>query len=204
MNTIQSIKNQQTFVMIKPDGVMRGLVGEIISRFEKKGLKIVALKMLNATQDKLNAHYPMEDMDWINNMGSVSVKSFDSIGVDANEVLGSTDSEVIGKRISQALIQYMLSGPVVAMVIEGYQSVSIVRQLIGSTLPSKADIGTIRGDYSFDFPPIALSEGRALHNLIHASALPNEADNEIKIWFDESEIVSYQLGNDKIMYSKFY
>jgi nucleoside-diphosphate kinase len=202
--SILKIKKQQTFVMIKPDGVMRGLVGEIVSRMEKKGLKIVALKMLKATRTKLEEHYPLQDEAWIERLGDKGISAFESIGVDVVEVLGTNNKLELGKKVSSALIEYMLSGPVVCMVIEGIQAVDIVRKLVGSTLPSMADIGTIRGDYSFDFPPVGLSEGRALHNLIHASEFPHEADDEMKIWFDQDEIISYELGNDKIMYSKFY
>jgi len=101
-------------------------------------------------------------------------------------------------------MEYMQSGPVVAMVVEGIQSIDMMRKLCGNTLPFKAERGTIRGDYSVDNPIVANVEGRSIHNLIHASENPVEANNEIKLWFGEEMIHDYSLGNDDIMYCKHY
>ena len=201
---INNLKRQQTFVMIKPDGVMRGLTGEIITRIERAGLKIVALKMTTATKEKLEAHYPMTDEAWVSRLGEKGLSAFEAAGLDPIEFLGTNNSLQIGQGVTESLVQYMTSAPVVCMVIEGVQAVPMLRKIVGGTLPSKADMGTIRGDYSVDCPTVANVEGRALHNLIHASEIVAEAELEIKIWFTADEINSYNLGNGDIMYSKHY
>lgn len=199
-----SIKFERTFCMIKPDGVKRALIGDIIQRLEKAGLKIVAMKMVYATEDQVRAHYPMSDEAWIARLGEKSLSSFENIDTDPAEVLGSTDKTVIGKAVAQSLVEFMTSGPVVAMVVEGIQAVEMVRKLAGHTLPFKADVGTIRGDYSVDSPAVANVEMRAIHNLIHASEITSEAEAEIKVWFSDEEIPTYDLGSEAVMYAKYY
>ena len=199
-----SIKFERTFCMIKPDGVKRALIGDIIQRLEKAGLKIVAMKMVYATEDQVRAHYPMSDEAWIARLGEKSLSSFENIDTDPAEVLGSTDKTVIGKAVAQSLVEFMTSGPVVAMVVEGIQAVEMVRKLAGHTLPFKADVGTIRGDYSVDSPAVANVEMRAIHNLIHASEITSEAEAEIKVWFSDEEIPTYNLGSEAVMYAKYY
>lgn len=199
-----SIKFERTFVMIKPDGVKRALVGDIIQRLEKAGLKIVAIKMIRATEDQIRAHYPMSDEAWISRLGEKSLSSFENLDSDPAEVLGSTDKAVIGKAVAKSLVEFMTSGPVIAMVVEGIQAVDMVRKLAGHTLPYKADVGTIRGDYSVDSPAVANVEMRAIHNLIHASEIPAEAEAEIKVWFQDEVIPTYDLGSEAVMYAKYY
>jgi nucleoside-diphosphate kinase len=199
-----SIKFERTFCMIKPDGVMRGLIGDIIHRLEKAGLKIVAIKMLNASEEQVKAHYPMSDDAWIARLGEKSLSSFDDIDTDPLEALGSVDKNEIGHSVANSLIEFMTSGPVVAMVVEGIQAIDMVRKQAGHTLPFKADVGTIRGDYSVDSPAVANVEMRAIHNLIHASETAAEAENEIKLWFSDEDIPSYHLGSESVMYEKYY
>src|SRR5919199_2680626 len=143
-----SIKFERTFCMIKPDGVKRGLIGDIIHRFEKAGLKVVAINMLYATEEQVRAHYPMSDEAWIMRLGEKSLSSFENLDTDPQEALGSTDKGEIGQAVAQSLVEFMTSGPVVAMVVEGIQAIEMVRKLVGHTLPFKADVGTIRGEYS--------------------------------------------------------
>jgi nucleoside-diphosphate kinase len=202
---IYDVKYEQTFCMIKPDGVMRGLIGEIIHRIEKAGLKVVAMKMLVPTDEMVRAHYPASDEAWVNRLGVKGMGSFEKLPhIQPKDVLGTEDTMQIGKDVLVALFQYMQSGPVVALVVEGLQAVDMVRKLAGNTLPYKADVGTIRGDFSVDSPVIANSEGRAIHNLFHASETPQEAANEIKLWFGSEVIHDYDLGNDSVMYAKHY
>lgn len=202
---IYSVKYEQTFCMIKPDGVMRGLIGEIIHRIEKAGLKVVAMKMLVPSDEMVRAHYPASDEAWVNRLGQKGVGSFEHLPhISPKEVLGTDDTLELGKDVLESLIQYMQSGPVVAMVVEGLQAVDMVRKLAGHTLPYKADVGTIRGDFSVDSPVIANTERRAIHNLFHASETPQEAVSEIKLWFGNESIHDYDLGNDRIMYTKHY
>jgi nucleoside-diphosphate kinase len=201
---VANIKFERTFCMIKPDGVMRGLVGDIIARMEKAGLKIVAMKMLIPTAEQVRKHYPMSDEAWVNRLGEKSLSSFDNLDADPQVVLGSTDTSLIGKGVADSLIEFMTSGPVVAIVVEGIQAIDMIRKLAGHTLPYKADVGTIRGDYSVDSPAVANVEGRAIHNLFHASETAEEAENEIKLWFPGEKIPEYDLGSETVMYAKYY
>jgi nucleoside-diphosphate kinase len=201
---IKGIKEQRTFCMIKPDGVMRGLVGEIIARIERAGLKVVALKMVTPTKEQIIAHYPMSDQAWIDRLGDKGLSTFKELELDAKEHLGTDDRSEVGRSVADSLIGYMTSGPVVCMVVEGLQSIEMIRKLAGHTLPAKASVGTIRGDFSVDTPAIANVQKRALHNLFHASETPQEAANEIKLWFGEDEIHDYKRVAEDLMYTKTY
>lgn len=201
---IKAIQEQQTFCMIKPDGVMRGLVGEIVARIEKAGLKVVAMKMIHPTEEQVIAHYPMSDQAWVDRLGDKGLSTFEELKLDPKEHLGSDDRSVVGKSVADSLIGYMTSGPVVAMVVEGLQAIDMVRKLAGHTLPAKAAVGTIRGDFSVDTPAIANVQGRALHNLFHASENPEEAANEVKLWFGDEEIQSYKRVAEDLMFTKTY
>lgn len=201
---VQQIKFERTYCMIKPDGVKRALIGEVIHRFEKVGLKVVAMKMFVPTAEQVKAHYPMSDEAWVARLGEKGLSSFDNLEVSAEEVLGTEDKMEIGKGVVDSLVDYMTSGPVVAMVVEGMQAIDMVRKLCGHTLPFKADVGTIRGDFSVDSPSVANAEKRSIHNIIHASETAAEAANEIKLWFGGDEIPTYDLTSEAVMYSKYY
>ncbi|HEV2402730.1 MAG TPA: nucleoside-diphosphate kinase [Candidatus Saccharimonadales bacterium] len=201
---LQSVKFQRTFCMIKPDGVMRGLIGEIVRRIEKSGLKVVALKMIQPDEQMVRHHYPMSDEAWVRRLGEKSVSGFEGLEVSAKEILGSDDKSVLGQEVTESLIGYMTSGPVVCMVVEGIQAIEMVRKLAGHTLPFKAAVGTIRGDYSVDSPAIANAEKRSIHNLFHASENAKEAANEIELWFGKEKIYDYQLTADAVTYVKYY
>lgn len=198
------VRYQKTFVMIKPDGVKRGLIGDIIQRFERAGLKVVAMKMIMATEEQVVKHYPVSDEAWAAKIGKKNIESFTNMGIDPKEVMGTADEMEVGKSVIDALKAYIGSGPVVPMIIEGPQSVAMVRKIVGSTMPIEADLGTIRGDYSVDSPVVANAEGRPMHNLIHASGNVEEAEAEIKVWFTQEEINSYERVSDGVMYSKHY
>lgn len=190
--------------MIKPDGVMRGLIGEIIRRIEKAGLKVVAMKMVVPTEDLVKKHYPSSDEAWIVRLGGKAKKGLDEHSLNAKEIYGTDDDRELGESTFKSLVEYMQSGPVVAMIVEGIQAIDMVRKLAGPTLPFMAEMGTIRGDFSVDSPIVANVEGRSIHNLFHASENPVEADNEIKLWFGGETVCDYSLGNDDIMYCKHY
>lgn len=201
---VHKIKFERTYCMIKPDGVMRGLAGDIIHRFEKVGLKIVAMKMMVPTEAQVKAHYPMSDEAWVHRLGEKSVSGFDNLDVTPLEVFGTDDRDMLGREVVEGLVHYMTSGPVIAMVIEGIQAIDMVRKLCGSTLPFKADVGTIRGDYSVDSPSVANAEKRSIHNLVHASENSQEAEAEIALWFKGERIPTYKLTSDEVMYSRYY
>lgn len=183
-----NFKKERTFVMVKPDGVRKGLIGEIIARFEQRDLKVVALEMFMPTTEQIDDHYP-KDEKWIARLGQKTLGTYEKYGVDAKEALGTDNDLEIGKMVRGWLVDYMTSAPLVRMVVEGIHSVDMVRKICGATLPNLADMGTIRGDYSADSPAVANSEKRAVMNLVHASETPEEAEHEIKHWFGDREVI---------------
>lgn len=201
---IKGIKQQRTFCILKPDAVSRGLIGEIIYRIEKTGLKVVAMKMKSATKEEIIKHYPMSDQAWVDRLGDKGLGTFEELNLDAVEFLGTKDRSIIGKKVTESLVEYMTSGPIVCLIVEGVQAIDMVRKLAGHTLPFKADGGTIRGDYSVDSPAVANIEGRAIHNLFHASENAEEAANEMKLWFTDEELQAYLRADENVSYNKHY
>lgn len=187
-------KTERSFVIIKPDGVQRSLVGEIISRFERAGLKLVGLKMEVMDKDRMWKHYDKDD-EWFLKKGT-------KIAADRTAAGLSAEKEPIeyGKDIIRALEKYMTAGPVVMMVWEGNQAVAVVTKLVGETSPSSADVGTIRGDYTTDSYDIAAVDDRAVRNLIHCSDTPENAQKEVALWFADDQLTSYRLLNEAILY----
>ena len=135
-------KEEKTVLLIKPDGVKRGLIGEIISRIEKRGLKIIALQMIWATKEQVDSHYP-KDEGWLRRIGEKTYKNYSQYGLDVKKELGTEDLLEIGKMVRQWLIDYLTSGPMVKMVIKGVHAVAMVRKIAGQTMPSQAEMGTI-------------------------------------------------------------
>lgn len=178
---------EKTLVIIKHDGVARGIMGEIIERFERVGLKLCAMKLVQATEEMGHTHYP-NSKEWLETVGNRTLTEYKEKGIDAIERLGTAEAIEIGKLVKQWLVEYLSIGPVLAMVFEGPDAVKLVRKHIGSTVPALAAPGTIRGDYSFDNTDIANSQKRPVYNLIHASGNQEEADFEINLWFDKNEI----------------
>ncbi|QQR93527.1 nucleoside-diphosphate kinase [bacterium] len=201
---IRKLRYQRTFAMIKPDGVARGLTGEILKRFEVRGLKIVSMKMVRPTDKQIMEHYVASREEWIRGLGQKGVGTFHELHLDIKEHMGTDDELEIGKIVYQGLVEYMKSGPVIPMVIEGVQAVEMVRKLVGPTIPLKAELGTIRGDFSVDSTSIANVEKRSIHNLIHASGNLEEAEYEIKVWFDDDEIFTYKRSDEDFMFEKYY
>ena len=182
---------ERTFVMVKPDGVMRGLVGEVISRLERAGLKLVAIKMVWPTKEKVAGFYPSSE-EWLRSVGEKSMKGYEKLGIDIAKEMGTSDPVEIGKIIKGWLVKYVSSGPCVAMVWEGNRAIEKVRAIVGFTEPFSAAPGTIRGDLSPDSFEWANREFRSLFNIIHASGNKEEAEHEISYWFSEEEIFSYE------------
>lgn len=178
---------EKTLIMVKPDGVERGLVGEVIKRFENRGLKLVAIKMVKPTIEHADKHYP-HDEAWISRLGDKGFNTFKEYGIDPKEIMGTDNNLEAGKKVREWLINYLTEAPVVAAVFEGIHAIDMARKITGATLPSKADIGTIRGDFSVDSPAAANFQQRAIRNLVHASETKAEAENEIAHWFSEEEI----------------
>lgn len=185
---------ERTLVIIKPDGVQRGLIGEIISRFERTGLKFVGSKFFIPTQEKLEEHYN-KDEAWFKKKGERIIEDLKSQDLPVEK-----EPLEYGKGIIDTIIHYMTAAPVFAFVIEGNQSVAIVKKLVGSTEPATADIGTIRGDLTLDSYGHSTYENRAVRNLIHCSESPEEADREIAVWFDEADLMNYVTAQERILY----
>ncbi|MEK6890550.1 MAG: nucleoside-diphosphate kinase [Nanoarchaeota archaeon] len=160
---------QQTLVLIKPDGVERGLIGEIIKRFEQRGLKIVGMKMVNVERSLAESHYAE----------SIATKH--------------------GKHVRDYLLDYVTSGPVVAIIIQGSNAISTVRKIVGSTYPGEADLGTIRGDFAHASKEYVKKNNQG-HNLIHASENEEDAKKELALWFTETEIHDYKLSHENHIY----
>jgi nucleoside-diphosphate kinase len=188
-------KYERTLVVIKPDGVQRTLIGEIIGRFERLGLKLVGIKMLVTTAEFVEKHYTL-DPEWRRITGEKNIKSY----LDRGETPWTTDPFEVTDRVLKNLQAYMTSGPVVAMVWQGAHSVELIRKLVGSTEPRKSDVGTIRGDFVLDSYAMGDTEGRAIRNLIHASGSVKEAEMEIPHWFNSDELTNYRLVQEEILY----
>jgi nucleoside-diphosphate kinase len=155
---------ERTLIVFKPDAVMRGIVGEILTRFERVGLKIVAAKMLQPDYQHFYEHYE--------GIGTLKTRK--------------------GDDIFETQLQEMQQGPVIAMVLEGIEAIELVRKMVGPTEPKSAAPGTIRGDYAHMSYGHASAANRGVTNVIHASADPGEAAKEIAHWFSETELVDYE------------
>ncbi len=147
---------ETTFLMVKPDGVQRGLVGEVIKRLEDRGLRLTAMKMMTIEQERAEEHY----------------------------------AEHEGKDFYQPLLEYITSGPVVAMAVAGKDAISMVRKMVGATDPHEANPGTIRGDFGIEI-------GR---NIVHAADSPESAERELDIFFDKSEYNNYTKVEETWIY----
>lgn len=190
---------ERTFVMVKPDGVKRGLTGQIIARFERAGLKLVALKMVHPTREMVEKHYPSTEK-WFTTVGEKTLSSYRELGMDPQEHLGTDQALEIGKIVKGWLKEFISSSSVVCMVWEGNHAIRNVRRLVGNTLPIKANPGTIRGDFTGDSPDLANMKHRPIRNLVHASGDPEEARHEIRLWFTEKEIHDYERVDADIIY----
>lgn len=187
-------KTERSFVIIKPDGVQRSLIGEIMSRFERTGLKLVALKLTVLDSGRIWKHYDKDD-EWFVRKGTKIAEDRAAAGLSAEK-----EPIEYGKDIIRALERYMTSGPVIMMVWEGNQAVSVITKLVGDTAPATSDVGTIRGDLTIDSYDLSAIDDRAVRNLIHCSDTPENAQKEINLWFTPEELMQYRLINEAILY----
>jgi len=192
-------REEKTVVIIKPDGVKRGLVGEIIARIEQRGLKIIALEMIMPTRDQIDEHYP-KDPAWVRRLGEKSIATYQKYGWDVKKELGIEDPMEIGKNVRKWIVDFMISGPIIKMAVQGIHAVDMVRKLVGNSIPALAEMGTIRGDFSVDSAAFANKDKRGVHNLIHASETPDEAQHELEFWFAPEEIFDYKRAEEDIMF----
>lgn len=181
-------------MLLKPDAVQRSLIGEIIGRFERVGLKIAAMKMVVPTEEQLIAHYNKTD-EWYQRKGEGIVADMKAHNIEVTK-----EPIEYGKDIIRNMVRYMTAAPVVAMILEGNQACAVVTKLVGSTEPATSDVGTIRGDYTLDSYAHSTYENRGVRNLVHQSDSPSEAEREMQIWFTDDEIQNYVTAQERIMY----
>ena len=188
---------ERTLVIIKPDGVQRTLIGEIIKRYERVGLKMTALKMLIPTEDMAIKHYYEVGGDaWLEEVGRKARVAYEKKGLTSPFATNMDN----GRAIMKSNAKYLSSGPVIAMIWQGNQAAALVRKITGGTEPLSSDMGTIRGDYTLDTYMMADLDTRSIRNLIHASGNTEEAEKEIPIWFKPEEILEYRLIQESILY----
>jgi nucleoside-diphosphate kinase len=201
-----SIPLERTLVVIKPDAVARGLIGEITARFERAGLTIIAAKLMRPGVEFARSHYPSHDQQ-LEQMGNKSLDTYKALGLDPVERIGTSDAKKIGQMIHHWNAEFLASGPVFAMVLQGAHAVQKVRRLCGKTIPLYADPGTIRGDFASTSPAIANLESASVFNLIHASdneTDPQEPETEIRYWFSEEEIYEHVPVAMRAMFKSYY
>lgn len=186
---------ERTLIVVKPDGVQRSLIGEIIKRYEQVGLKVVGMKMLVPTEAHIEAHYTL-DPNWRRVTGEKTIESYKKKGLPAP----SEDPLAITAVILANLKKYMTSGPVVAIVLQGAHAVKIVRKIGGGTEPLTSDVGTIRGDYVLDSYQMSDTDNRAVRNLLHMSGSVEEANLEIAHWFKPEELMNYRVIHEEVLY----
>ena len=181
---------ERTLVVLKPDTVQRQILGEIITRFEKTGIKIIAMKMMIPDKKLLEIHYSDKHIPVV---GQKTMEDWAKYGIKADKT-----KEEIGRGIVDSTRAFMGSGPVVAMVLEGGHVVEVVRKLVGSTGPKDSAPGTIRGDYAHLSLGRATLKGSGAPNLLHASGNTEEAEAEIKLWFKSEELFDYKTSSDHL------
>lgn len=193
------MNKQKALLIIKPDGVRRGLSGTILKRFEQVGLTIIGFKFIAADPKTVKAHYPDTDV-WFGKVGQRTLTNYAKKGLDAKKVFGTDDAVAIGKTVKQWLIHYFQESPVLVAAVEGYEVIEIVRKISGNTIPVLAAPGTIRGDFSHDTIDLANEQNRPLRNIIHASDTIEDGEKEVNLWFTKEELFSYKRADEEIMF----
>ena len=189
-----NFEKELTLVILKPDAIQRSLIGELISRIERTGLKLVAMKMINASPEQCWKHYN-KDEEWFLEKGNRVIENIEKTG----QVVEKEAIEY-GRDIIDALVKFMTCGPIIPMIFKGNQAVGIVKKIVGSTEPLSSEVGTIRGDLTLDSYELSNFDNRAVRNLIHCSDQVDEALREISVWFNEDEIIKYRLVSEQILY----
>ena len=187
---------ERTLVLIKPDGVQRGLIGKILKRSEKKGLKIIGMKMVYPQKDLAQKHYPVTE-EWYKKVGKNTLDDCEKYDIDVEESMGTKDPIEIGKKVHQWNVSFLTSSPIVSLVLEGTHAIESARKLAGETVPNISQIGTIRGDFTGVSAISANMKGRAIYNLVHTSKNKEEAEEEIKLWFNPEELHKYKIPHQE-------
>ena len=179
----------RTLLVIKPDAVKRHLAGEIINRFERVGLEIVGLKLVQIDKDIALKHYGQNE-EWFERIGEKMRAFYDKTGFDLDDDLAKKTNQELGQMVQKWNIDYLLEGKVIAIVLEGFEAIEVVRKMVGATYPKDASPGTIRGDFSQDSPITSNMYQRSVRNLVHSSGNLEEAKFEIELWFKEGELLT--------------
>jgi nucleoside-diphosphate kinase len=187
---------ERTLIAIKPESIQRHLIGELIEKFEKRGLKMVACKMVAPTASQVSKHYP-DDKEWYISSGTKTWNNYKEKGITPP----GTPIE-LAKRTRERLIDHLTNRPIIFMIWSGPHAIALGRKTAGATNPLVADMGSIRGDYSTESYELADGIERAIHTLVHASGSVDEAEKEIKIWFNPSEILDYDLVTETVFFEK--
>lgn len=193
------MNKQKALLIIKPDGVQRGIMGEIVNRFERVGLTIIGFKFVMADEAKVIAHYP-ETETWFEKVGQRTLTNYAKKGLDAKKVFHTDNAVEIGKTVKEWLVTYFRESPVLCVAVEGYEAIEIVRKLSGNTIPLLAAPGTIRGDFSHDTIDLANEQNRPLRNIIHASDSIEDGEKEVHLWFNKEELFPNKRADEKIMF----
>lgn len=188
---------QRSLVLMKPDSVQRGIVGEILRRLERMGLKIIGMKMLHADEEFVKKHYLTSDEE-LAIIGGKTLEDCEANGVDPMENMGTKDPVEIGRIIWGYNVEFLSSSPVLAIVFEGPNAIQNIRSQVGFTLPVKAAPGTIRGDFALDSSVGANNRKRTIYNLVHASGNESDAKREIELWFEEDELLEYKRVHEDL------
>jgi nucleoside-diphosphate kinase len=188
-------KHERTLVVLKPDALQRGLIGEVLHRYERIGLKLVAVKMLVPTAEHIEKHYTL-DPEWRKKTGEKTIQSYKDKGL----IPPYTDPLKVTSILLKRLVAYMAAGPVIATVWQGAHAVAIVRKITGGTEPLTSPIGTIRGDYVLDSYATSDTDDRSIRNIVHVSGSVKEAQDEIMHWFKKEEIIDYNASVEDMLY----
>lgn len=188
---------ERSLVLMKPDAVQRGIVGEILHRFERMGLKIIGAKLIQVDEAHGLKHYN-HPAEWYVKVGNRNLEDCKNFELDPMEVFGTTDAREIGLLTDKRNAEFLASGPIFAMVLEGPQAVQRIRDHVGNTFSSISPAGTIRGDYGLDSAYSGMKRGRTSYNMIHASGNVSEAEIEIKLWFKDDELLSYKRVHEDL------
>ncbi|MCL5430003.1 MAG: nucleoside-diphosphate kinase [Candidatus Marsarchaeota archaeon] len=186
---------ERSLVLVKPDGVLRGLTGVVISRIEQAGLKVIGLKLVVPDKKLAERHYPW-DPKWAQQIWDRTKKAMDAKG----EKMPAKDATEYGQFIRSTLMNYIVGRPVVAIVVEGNDAIASIRKICGATSPHLAEPGSIRGMYSTDSYDLANLQKRSVVNIMHASDSVTTADKEIPVWFTEKELVKYKRADEDTIY----
>lgn len=181
MSPIKNVEKEKCLILLKPDCIRKKLIGKVIDMIENLGLDIVNIRMLLPDKETISRHYP-DNKEWVESLGNKKIERFRS-----ENIFCDASSYSIGLEVRERLINKLQGKPFIAMIIEGFNSISTLRKLAGNTEPLKAEIGSIRGKFSTDSYVVADFFDRSVENIVHVSDCTESAKREINIWFPEEE-----------------